>query len=876
MCSIRVFVRAVVYMAILLGFCVHCSDDNPTTPTKSEVQMNGTLVFPGAVVAANEITVSFGSNVATVDTNRSFSIVGNAHIAGLAMASDQDGKVLLMQIVADPETDLKLNLDATSTAKALVFLHPFVCNCDHSDAEAILDRLDSLEQFVSLRDYLVSKIEADARTLSVSDPLLDALVSEVIRAYVESFPSQIHKLFPLIGCDKPGTAQTSLDSPPEIVPSTEKGGLLLTSEGGDRFRIQNSYCRWAYCTTPTDSFFIFPSGDFLDMIKSQGTPFPPSRRDFTHQLVAGGDTLRLNVYGYGFLMIDANRWHNLSMDERNLAHMAGAMTAIWELGRHTMSVVANVVVPAGSDRIADLVKNDIKLVSFVYTELANLQRLNAYVEANDPSGASYWIVKQFLSRIVNSDDYRQAFYAVSGVAISSQALQALGKWIAVPVKAALAFNSVTQGFRAVLGFNSSMFRTSFVAWKEYTDFGAVQGYVGDKQSGLGISGAVVQLLGDENNPMHPAHQQTTSNTGYFHFENIGVGEKSLQATKSGYKTVTVGIMVVKNQTIDQNIILEKQTGGLSGMVLNQILQYHGITPPYFADDAEIEAKQIGGNQQLLRTSSSSGAYTISLPVGNWWIVASHEDYKADSFQVSVQQAGNITAPRDLILVPDPSMTGTVYFDMDNNGNYESSNQLNFPQVGLRKPALFADQCDFGGSPLMTMLGTGVRGASNSDFDFVEIGLTSSLIEEAGNYPVGGIEYWGCSAFDVKCAVLFGTTLRLCRYEQTIDAPMVFSFYQDPDALGCNCGVTVPGDIFLTEWGTELGDVVAGAINLDLSGWKTCDCSGSDSNDDGTNDEWEVDCAKVRISIDFRFLVGTDYLIEFRPGQSKGNMTPLVN
>ncbi len=874
MYTIQGFGRAIALMAILLGFCVHCSEDSPTTPTKSEVQMNGTLIFPGAAVNANEITVSFGSNVSTVDTSRNFSIVGNAHVAGLAMASDQDGKILLMRVAPNPVADLKLSLDAVSTAKALVFLHPFVCNCDHSEAGMILDQLDSLEQFVTLRDYLAGKLEDDPRALSVADPVLDAYVNDVIRAYVESFPSQIGRLFPLIGSNKSRTVQQSLDSPPEIVPSTEKGGLQLTSEGGDRFRIKNSYCRWAYCTTPTDSFFIFPSGDFLDMIKSQGTPFPPSKRDFNYHLVPGGDTLKLNVYGYGFLMIDANRWHDLSMDERNLAHTAGAMTAIWELGRHTMSVIANVVIPVGSDRIADLVKNDVKLVSFVYTELANLQRLNAYVEANDPSGACYWIVKQFLSRIVNSADYRQAFSDVSGIVISSQALQALGKWVAVPVKAVLAFNSVTQGFRAALGFNSSFFRTSFVAWKEYTDFGAVQGYVGDKQSGLGISGAVVKLLGDENNPMHPAHEQTTSNTGYFRFDNIGVGEKSLQATKSGYESATVGIVIVKNQTIDQNIILEKQTGGLSGKVLNEILQHHGISPPYFADEVEIEAKQIGGNHQLLRTSTSAGTYTISLPTGNWWVVASHEDYKSDSFQVNVQQAGTINAPRDLVLRPNPTMSGTIYFDMDNNGQYESSKQVNFPQVGLRKPLLFDGECNYGGNPLMTMLASGVRGSSNADYDFIEIGLTSSLIESAGSYPVGGPDYWGCSAFDIKCAAAFRTTSHFCRYEQTFDFPMLFSFFQDPEARGCNCGINAPGDIYLTDWGTELGDVVAGAVNIDLAGWKGCECSGTDTNDDGKNDEWEVDCARVRVSLDFRLLVGTDYLITFKPQQSAGTMTLL--
>jgi hypothetical protein len=108
-----------------------------------------------------------------------------------------------------------------------------------------------------------------------------------------------------------------------------------------------------------------------------------------------------------------------------------------------------------------------------------------------------------------------------------------------------------------------------------------------------------------------------------------------------------------------------------------------------------------------------------------------------------------------------------------------------------------------------------------------------------------------------------TTRILCRYIQQYDYPMVFMFTEDPDLAGCDCGITAPGSLYLTDYGTELGDIVAGGFNADLPGWNTCDCGHKD-------DGWDVSCAKARVNVNFRFLVGTDYLLTFTPG---GSMMP---
>lgn len=867
---------SVLAIVFIFGLAVRCGEDEPTALSQVKIEMTGELHFPGSSIDNKEIAVTFGSDLSSVDAGYVFSVDGNKHVPGLAMASGREGKILLLQVVPDPAGNLNLSLDAASTAQALLFLHPFVCVSDAEEAKVVLNRIATLPEYNALRTYLTAQLGKNPYALGERNSELDTRVNAALLAYLESYPSQVNRTLSLQSAAEVEQSAKISAAAPEILPNVETGGLRLSWEGGDKFRMHNSYCRWVWCQTSSDSFMLFPSGDYLDAIKSGGVSFAPSTRDFTYTLIPGGDTLRVSNYGYGFLMIKSNSWHDLSFAERRKAHHAGITTAIFELGRHTLAVITNVVIPAFSKRVPDLVQKDAQLVSFLFSETANLQRLDQYIAANDPWGASSWIVKQFLSRMVNSAAYREAFCTATGIVLTEGGLGAVAKWLAAPISAVLSANSITQGFRSVLGFNRSFFRTKFKAWQEYTDFGGVQGYVGDKVSGKGIEGASVRLLGDDNNPMHPAHEQTTSNTGYYRFANIGVGEKSLTAIKTGYKSATVSIIITKNKFLDQDILLEKQTSGFTGKVVNEIFQHHGIVPPYFKGEVSITAREIGGKKQQFSILANDGVYGIALTLGSWWIIATHEDYRADSVRVDVTQAGEFNAPRDLVLKPAPTMTASITLDMENNGYDRNDDKITivFPQVGLRKPQPHDVGCPYGGNPMVTMAGAGMNGGSNETFDFIEIGLAASMIDQADSYPVGGVDYWGCSPASAPCAVVFGTTRKKCQYSESISAPMHFSFEQDPDNRGCNCGIISPGDIYLTAWGTNLGDLVAGSFNLDLAGWKTCECGGNDTNHDGRMDTWKVSCARARVDVQFRFLVGTDYLIIFKPSQARGEKGPL--
>ena len=51
----------------------------------------------------------------------------------------------------------------------------------------------------------------------------------------------------------------------------------------------------------------------------------------------------------------------------------------------------------------------------------------------------------------------------------------------------------------------------------------------------------------------------------------------------------------------------------------------------------------------------------------------------------------------------------------------------------------------------------------------------------------------------------------------------------------------------------------------------CDCALTDLDGDGANENLDVTCAKARLELDFRLLIGTEYLITWNPFGAPGIM-----
>lgn len=857
------FNRHAFFIILLLGLILFPQCQQKDNGVNSEppklVSINGTVELPpDAAIAPEELMVFCGGNSYEVSSTGTFTSIILEHTPGALIVADINDNPVLMGIMTDPAEGAHMVLDARTTALALAFLNPFVCVASKVEASEVLAALEAQTGFDDLADMMQLKLQADPQALIIEDAEIDQLLTEVVTSYVNSYaPGKansdgILKVYAALA--KPADAQ------PTIQPDYERSGHRLNWLGGNRFEITNSYGRWAYCCTPTDSFYVFPNGDFLDWIR-KGQPWPPSKRALTLS-VSVTETTIVDIYGYGCLDVSDNSWANLTESEQLCAHYGGFVTVTFELCSHVLSVICNTARVVGNDDLAKRIGES--LLKPIFTDGRVYQRVAAYMEANDPWGCSWFLTKEVIKKIVTSPGYREAFSIVTGITITDGMIRTLGSWLAVPAKVTLTFNSVTSAFKTALALNSARYKTTFKVWKEYTEFGVIEGMVADKTSGRGIGGATVTIGGDENNPMNPPHEKTTDADGHFRFENIGVGSRTVTAVADGYRSNSASVTVVVNSTVTANIELERMGAGVSGHIRNDIFIHHMKPSTLFNGSVNVHCRQIGGNSETYDTWAIDGIANFELTQGNWWVIAQHDDYDSDSVQVAVSGDGLVQFPRDLVLKPHPTMTGRIYINTDNTASYELDFVPSFQQVGMSGAELYDGDCPLGGNPAMLLTGSAVRGASNDDFDAVAFALRIEAVPEAGAYRIGGIDAYGCTGARAAAAAALVTTRIKCIMEGIDPQPMSFTFVDDPDSRGCNCGINEPGDIYLTEWSTELGEIVAGGFNIDLAGWKGCECAGDDTDDDGIIDTWDVDCAQARIQLDFRLPVGSDYLITFRP------------
>lgn len=861
---VRVLSIMLIAAASLIQFINCSSKDKGTAPTQSIVQMSGTVSFPNLTTSElNGLTVGFGNYESSLDTTGAFRIQGNGHVVGVAMAYDEQLLPSLMSICPDPSADVRLELDAHSTAIALAFLNPFICVSDPAHAQEVITRLEGLPELAYLEDLITMKLFEDPAAFGVEDAEIDVSLSELVLEYFNSYPDEVGERLAAVSGTFAGGNPKLATSPPEIDPDYTKSGLRLTWESGSTYKITNSYGRWCYCCTPEDTFFVFPNGDLLDWIRAD-RPFPPSERRFNMDIVAGEDTSWVELYGYGFSSYQGNSWDSLSHTEKNYAHAAGITTVTMELFAPAVSAICNVPRTFGNEKVAQLWSSS--GWNFIVDNAKLVQRLEEYIKADNPTGASWWLTKQIMSQAVTSADYRAFLASSVGMSLTGGMVNMLKSFLKIPFTAIIATYNLTSVAKTLLGMTNANFATNFKVWREWEDYGSVSGQVADKVSGNGIVGATVTLGGDENNPQNPAHQVTTDGQGHYRFDKIGIGAKTITASKSGYQTNSATVTVEKDRTVTANIQLEVPIAGLTGRVLNEIFVRSGVSSTSFPGTVNIEANEIGGQHRNAGTHAFDGSYSISLGAGNWWVIATHEDYKADSFSIAIT-GGTTAPPRDLVLRPDLQMTGRVYINTDNQGSYEMNFELNLTAVGLFAPSLYESSCHYGGAPQSVMRAAGVRGNSSSDNDWFEIDFNTAMITGYGDYRAGGADYFGCSGKSAPTMAAFGTTRQHCTYAQSVQYPMSYMIWDDTRDFGCNCGASLNQTVTITEWGTELADVVAGTCVIYLAGWNTCECGGNDTNHDGIIDQWDVSCSQARVEIDFRLLVGTDYLITFKPNGS---------
>jgi len=631
-------------------------------PSSTTVTMAGNIDFPGEVqVDYDSIVIGFGENEAIVDSNGSFDVKGTADVPGLAMAMDlSDSIPIMLGIVDDPSGSYNLELDAHSTALALIFMNPMVCVSDPEEARIVMDTIESLPEFQTFRNMVEDRMEADPKFLMNDDQDLIDAMADVIAAYVALAPDIISRNYPLTSdmLRKQGV----LSAGGVVVEAgTSFGGLRVNHKSGNNFEATNAYGRWAYMILPDGSKKLLPpNGQMFDFIKD-GVPWAPSTTAFSLTPHEVPDTQYVHIYGYGWSDEADNNWDDLTDTEKLYCHRAGIATVVLEFAGHVLSLYGNVksgLIDAGALRKYDDAKI-IEMASFFTGDAVFMAKVVNFTRQHKWWDLIYEVANTVVRKFVNDAEYRAFWLKMAGYSMSKATIDRIAKVIITKPVGAIAYGfmigeNLTSVAKTVLGLTSSRFKTTFKVWKEIGDFGNITGGIYEKVSGEPVGGVQIELLGDEYNPINTPHSYTTQDDGGFYFENILVGEKTLNVTKTGYRAASATVVVVEDKTITKNIEIEKVHGYAVGKIRNEIYIENGLQNTLFDKDVILTAREIGGEERTESFYENDGEYRLSLFVGNWWIIVRYDDYKSDSVQVTIEDDTE-TFANDIIMVPDMMM-----------------------------------------------------------------------------------------------------------------------------------------------------------------------------------------------------------------------------
>jgi hypothetical protein len=829
--------RKAIFWAITIALAAlvltTCTDsDSPVEPSAPATAIAGVARFPaGNTVDLSEVTVTLGTSSVPIAPDGSFSLTARAGAPAFVMASGPDTLPMLVAVLPRPEAADQLELNARSSALALAMLSPWVCSSTAEYAEYSRSILETLPELTQLEELLAARLATDPTALGLEDEAIDEALGSLVTAYLNALPSvQIPG-----GLEKPSTTSGEIIISPDWV----VGGHQLSYVQTDRFAITNWYGRWAYCAAPQDSFYLFPNGTLLDILKGS-KPWAASRREFSMPLPTAQQSRQVNVFGFGWSPATSNAWDSLSSQEQTLAMYGGLSTIMLEFVPHLISVLSNTGKLTG---LQTLPKTEVVILStWILKQSRVADRIREYAKAKNFSGAMWFTTKQYISAIVNDTEFRNRCMSLLGITLTEGMIRTLAGWLHLGAKAVLTFDAIASTAKTFFGATGSRFKTSFdVSWEE-TEFGTIAGTIHDKSTGRPLSGVLVKLKGDEGNPLNPAHEATTGSSGGFYFENITVGAKTLEASKAGYGSTSKEVIVEQNTTVTVTMELSEVKGRLTGSVMNDIFIQHGISPSTFRGESHLEIEPVGTEDPGTSYWISNGSYALDLPGGTYRVVAWHEDYVADTISVTVQPDGATVAP-DLILRPDGFVRGSIYLDMDNNGSYEQQYQISQSLVGggWRDDA---GTCPGSITP-HRLLFIGSTGLGTTQ-DGIAIVVNPLAVHDAGFYTLGGLDAVHCST-TIPAAVGLVTLREQCTYPPTGQmAPMAFLLHGDESFLPCNCGVSSPGNLVLESYDTTLTGVLKGSTIAEMAGSTECSCYPDSVSG----------CARAYVDLEFKVLMGS--------------------
>ncbi|MCA0989644.1 carboxypeptidase regulatory-like domain-containing protein [Guptibacillus algicola] len=177
--------------------------------------------------------------------------------------------------------------------------------------------------------------------------------------------------------------------------------------------------------------------------------------------------------------------------------------------------------------------------------------------------------------------------------------------------------------------------------------GGIAGTITDN-NGNTLSGAIVEVFF---NNVHVV-TATTDNNGVYKINNLSPGFYTLNVSKTGFSTETVGASVVENEISEANATLLPNPGTVTGTVLTSSGDpISGAVINIRDDRTGAEITQAVTNEQ--------GAYTaLGLAPGNYTIIAQAEDFQSQFKGATI--VSDQTTIVDFSMLPNPSsVSGTI-------------------------------------------------------------------------------------------------------------------------------------------------------------------------------------------------------------------------
>jgi hypothetical protein len=549
-----------------------------------------------------------------------------------------------------------------------------------------------------------------------------------------------------------------------------------------------------------------------------------------------------------------NIWDDLGPREQIRAQYGGWSTFFFEFVPHVVSVISGVNKTVGNKEIAE--HYAFKTMQLLSTDARMVERTMMYLREGNMWGMAMFYTKWGLKKILSKDAVGETLLMATGIHLGPEALVLVAANLNVAARVVVTSDAVASVIKTFIGYRNSRYKTTFEIWSESVGFGNISGSVHDAADATPVSGVRVVVLGDEGNPMDPSHEDITSETGAFYFGNIMEGGKTLEISKAGYESKSIGVTVESGKTVNVPVTLGKESGLVQGKVINKILQHNGIDPDTFRGDCSLDAQEIGGAGQTFAYVVLDGQYAKDLSPGDWRLIAYHDLYWPDTVQVTVEEDVTVQAP-DIVLYPRGTMEGQLSLDMDGNGTWEK--QLTFTSdnaaAGLMN-LLAGELGDRATGSFLQVIGV-TGGYITPTYELINMQIDLGLVTGPGYFNLGGYSEVLSPAYSIPAGVYYLTNKEKCYHPDAGYQDMIFLVTSDPDGIPCNCGITAFGSLVLEQFGTGLTDVVSGGIYADLAGYTNCTCyCCEDVDGDGEEDDWVVDCAKARLSIDFAVVVGS--------------------